>query len=214
MRQGERSLILPGGRNFPKEHHSSCSESRRGSGMVQGEETTSDKVGITLKDHIFMQGTAKCIFLLPHRVPRNASRPSESHNSFAEMEWKGTCYEMPRANFQSCWDLIYECGVCSPRVSLIRWLSGLTSPMGIKGMISTGATGIERQNYVCTTMPVHFPFRNDIQGKTYIQESRCQGGQQAVEYFCSSSHSVWFLCSALRSSPESCEEPSGEKERN
>ena len=80
------------------------------------------------------------------------------------------------------------CGVCLPRFSLIRWLSGLTSPMGIKGMIPTGATGIERQKYVCTAMPVHFPFRDDIQGKTYIQESRCQGGQQAVEYFCCSSH--------------------------
>lgn len=65
MRQGETSLILPGGRNFPKEHHSSCSESRRESGRVQGEETTSDKVGITrsrtLKDHFVMQGTVKCI---------------------------------------------------------------------------------------------------------------------------------------------------------
>lgn len=135
-------------------------------------------------------------FVLAHGVPRNASRPSESHNSFAVMEWKGTCYEMPRASFQSCWHLIYECGVCSPGASLIRWLSGLTSPMGIKGMISPGATGIERQKYVCTAMPVRFPFRDDIQGKTYIQESRCQGRQQAVEYFCCSSQClVPLLCS-------------------
>lgn len=51
------SLILPGGRNFAEIYHSS--------GRVQGEETTSDKVGITrsctLKDRIFMQSTEKCI---------------------------------------------------------------------------------------------------------------------------------------------------------
>ena len=87
-----------------------------------------------------MQGTAKCI-LCWLRVPSNASRPSESHNSFVVVEWKGTRYEMPRANLQSCWHLIYVCGVCLPRISLIPWLSGLTSPMGLKGMISTGATG-------------------------------------------------------------------------
>lgn len=65
MRQEEISLILPGGRNFPREHHSSCSENRRGSSRVQGEETTSDKIGVTspctLKDYIFTQGTVKCI---------------------------------------------------------------------------------------------------------------------------------------------------------
>lgn len=128
--------------------------------------------------------------------------------------WKGTCYEMPRANFQSCWHLIYECGVCSPGISLIRWLSGLTSPMGTEGTIPTGATGMERQRYVCTTMPVCLQFRDDIQGKMYIQESRCQGGQQAMEYFCCSSHSGWFLCFALCPSPERWEEPSSEKEGN
>lgn len=114
-------------------------------------------------------------------------------------QWSGRerALKMPRAIFQSCWHLIYEYGVCTPGISLICWLSGLTSLMGIKGMISTGATGIKRQKYACTTMPVRFPFRDDIQGKTYIQESRCWGGQQAVQYFCSSSHSVWFLCSAL-----------------
>lgn len=40
------SLILPGGRNFPKEHHSSRPESRIESSGVQGEETTFVKVGI------------------------------------------------------------------------------------------------------------------------------------------------------------------------
>jgi len=121
-----------------------CSEGRRESSRLQGEETATDKVGITSSctatDHIFMQGTAKCI-LCWLRVPSNASRPSESHNSFVVVEWKGTRYEMPRANLQSCWHLIYVCGVCLPRISLIPWLSGLTSPMGLKGMISTGATG-------------------------------------------------------------------------
>lgn len=87
-------------------------------------------------------------------------------------------------------------------------------PMGIKGMISTGAIGIERQKYVSTAMPVRFPFRDDIQGKTYIQESRCQGGQQAVEHFCCSSHRVWFFCSALHPCPESWEDHCSEKGEN
>lgn len=87
-------------------------------------------------------------------------------------------------------------------------------PMGIKGMISTGAIGIERQKYVSTAMPVRFPFRDDIQGKMYIQESRCQGGQQAVEHFCCSSHRVWFFCSALHPCPESWEDHCSEKGEN
>lgn len=203
MRQGEMSLIFPGDRNFSKEHQSSCSESRVQQSARRRNHLRQSRHNKFLhtKRSYFYARYSKAHFVLAHRVPRNAFRPSESCNSFAVREWKGTRYEMPRANLQSCWHLIYEHGVCLPRISLIHWLSGLTSPMGIKGMISTGATGIERQKYACTAMPVRFPFRDDIQGKMHIQESRCQGGQQAVEYFCCSSHKclVPLLCSPPQS---------------
>lgn len=146
-----------------------------------------------------MQGTVKCILCCLTESLEILLALVTPIAACTLQQWSGRerALKMPRAIFQSCWHLIYEYGVCTPGISLIRWLSGLTSLMGIKGMISTGATGFKRQKYACTTMPVRFPFRDDVQGKTYIQESRCWGGQQAVQYFCSSSHSVWFLCSAL-----------------
>lgn len=129
LRQGEKILIFPGGRNFPREHHSSCSDSRRVYVGVRRRnhpwQSWHNKFLHTRRSYFYAK-PVKMHFVLAHRFPRSGSCPRESSDGFAVMVWKGTCYEMPRANFQSCWHLIYECGVCSPRISLIHWLSGLT----------------------------------------------------------------------------------------
>lgn len=118
------------GRNFPEKHHSFCFEGKSLAGCREKKPPLT-KLAQQVPAHwkfYFYARHSNVHFVLPQRVPRNASRPGESHNSSAGMVWKGTCLEVTRANFQSCWLLIYEPGVCLPRTSPIHWLAGLTSP--------------------------------------------------------------------------------------